>query len=93
MRYVFPQYHLSGNSLTFSLYSAENLYREDEIYNIICIINYNVNPIIKNKGSAIFLHIANIDYSGTAGCLALKQEELIELLQNINIDTKIHILD
>ena len=72
---------------------AEILFREDEIYNIICVISYNTNPIIKNKGSAIFLHVANTDYSGTAGCLALKQSDLIELLQNINIDTKIHIVD
>ena len=72
---------------------AEILFREDEIYNIICVISYNTNPIIKNKGSAIFLHIANTNYSGTAGCLALKQSDLIELLQNINIDTKIHIVD
>jgi L,D-peptidoglycan transpeptidase YkuD (ErfK/YbiS/YcfS/YnhG family) len=74
-------------------YNAEFLYREDDIYNIICIINYNTNPIIKNKGSAIFLHVANIDYSGTAGCLALKQDDLIELLQNIDLYTKINIVD
>ena len=72
---------------------AEILFREDEIYNIICVISYNSNPIIRNKGSAIFLHIANTNYSGTAGCLALKQSDLIELLQNINMDTKIHIVD
>ena len=72
---------------------AELLFREDEIYNIICVISYNTNPIIKNKGSAIFLHIANTDYSGTAGCLALKQDDLIELLQNMDIDTKINVLD
>ena len=74
-------------------HSAENLYREDEIYNIVCVINYNTDPIIKNKGSAIFLHIANTDYSGTAGCLALKQDDVIELLKNIDIDTKINVLD
>ena len=74
-------------------YSAEFLYREDDIYNIICIISYNINPIIKNKGSAIFLHVANSNYSGTAGCLALKQDDLIELLQNIDLDTRINIVD
>ena len=47
-------------------YNAEFLYREDDIYNIICVINYNTNPIIKNKGSAIFLHVANSDYAETA---------------------------
>ena len=75
------------------LHSAEILYREDNIYNIICIINYNTNRVIKERGSAIFLHIANTDYSGTAGCLALKQDDLIELLQNMNMDTKINVLD
>ena len=74
-------------------HSAEILYREDNIYNIICIINYNTNPVIKKRGSAIFLHIANTDYSGTAGCLALKQDDLIELLQNMDINTKINVLD
>ena len=74
-------------------YSAEFLYREDDIYNIICVVSYNTNPIIKNKGSAIFLHVANSGYSGTAGCLALKQDDLIELLQNIDLDTRINIVD
>jgi L,D-peptidoglycan transpeptidase YkuD (ErfK/YbiS/YcfS/YnhG family) len=74
-------------------YSAEFLYRADDIYNIICIISYNINPVIKNKGSAIFLHVANSNYSGTAGCLALKQDDLIELLQNIDLDTRINIVD
>ena len=72
--------------------SAEILYRQDEIYNIVCIINYNTNPIVKDKGSAIFLHVAQADYSCTAGCLALKQDDLIELLKNINKDSKINIL-
>ena len=74
-------------------HNAEILFREDDIYDIVCVIKYNTNPIIKNAGSAIFLHIANADYTGTAGCLALKQDDLIELLQNINLDTKIHIQD
>jgi len=37
--------------------SHEKLHRKDNIYDIICVLNYNTNPIIKNKGSAIFLHI------------------------------------
>ena len=39
-------------------YSAERLYRNDDIYDIICIIEYNSNPVIKGKGSAIFIHVA-----------------------------------
>ena len=39
-------------------YNHERLYRKDNLYDLILVLNYNTNPIIKNKGSAIFLHIA-----------------------------------
>jgi L,D-peptidoglycan transpeptidase YkuD (ErfK/YbiS/YcfS/YnhG family) len=31
-------------------------------------------PIIKNKGSAIFIHVAKKNYKKTAGCVALKKK-------------------
>jgi L,D-peptidoglycan transpeptidase YkuD (ErfK/YbiS/YcfS/YnhG family) len=34
-------------------------------------IDYNLNPVIKNKGSAIFLHIAKKKYQPTKGCVAI----------------------
>ena len=45
----------------------EILYRKDNIYDIICVINYNINPTLKNKGSAIFLHIAKKKYQSWTG--------------------------
>ena len=39
-------------------FKHEKLYRKDSLYDIILFINYNINPIVKNKGSAIFIHIA-----------------------------------
>tara|TARA_B100000575_G_scaffold45802_1_gene33023 strand:- start:135 stop:536 length:402 start_codon:yes stop_codon:yes gene_type:complete len=36
----------------------EKLYKKENIYDIILVLNYNTNPIIKNKGSAIFIHVA-----------------------------------
>ena len=41
-----------------SSYNYEKLYRKDKIYDIIITLDYNTNPIIKNKGSAIFIHLA-----------------------------------
>ena len=41
-----------------SKYKSEKLWRKENVYDIIIIIDYNLNPIVKNKGSAIFLHIA-----------------------------------
>ena len=74
-----------------SKFSHETLYRKDNIYDIVCVINYNINPIIKGKGSAIFLHISKNKYQRTKGCIALKKNHLITLLSLIKKNTKIKI--
>ena len=72
-------------------YSHEKLYRNDDIYDLILVLNYNMNPIIKNKGSAIFIHIEKNSYNKTKGCIALKKKHLINLVSQIKKDTKIKI--
>ncbi len=72
-------------------YNHEKLYRKDNVYDLILVLNYNTRPIIKNKGSAIFIHIAKKNYKKTAGCIALKKANLIELLKKINKKTRITI--
>ena len=72
-------------------YSHEILYRRDNIYNLILVLNYNMKPIIKNKGSAIFIHIAKKNYEKTLGCIALKKEDLMKILRIIKRNTKIKI--
>jgi L,D-peptidoglycan transpeptidase YkuD (ErfK/YbiS/YcfS/YnhG family) len=74
-----------------SKYSYEKLYRKDNIYDLLAVLNYNMNPIFKNKGSAIFIHIAKNNYEFTAGCIALKKGDLIKLLEKIKKNTKIKI--
>ena len=71
--------------------SYERLYRRDSIYDLLIVLNYNINPIIKNKGSAIFVHIAKKKFNKTAGCIALKKKDLLILLANIKKNTKIKI--
>ncbi len=73
-------------------YSAEKFYKSDDVYDILCVIEYNSNPIIKGKGSAIFMHVARDDYSGTEGCIALRKEHLITILSQIDLETKINII-
>ena len=70
-------------------FSAEELYREDSLYNIVCVLNYNTNPVKPGIGSAIFIHVAKEGYKPTEGCIALKQEDLIFLLSFIDKKTKI----
>ena len=72
-------------------YSYERLYRKDNIYDLIIVLNYNMSPVIKNKGSAIFIHIANNNYNPTRGCVALSKIDLLKILNNINKRTKIKI--
>ena len=70
-------------------YSHEILYRRDNIYDLILVLNYNMKPTIKNKGSAIFIHMAKKNYKKTAGCIALKKYNLIFLIKEINKNTKV----
>ena len=72
-------------------FNYERLYRNDNIYDIICVLNYNTNPIISNKGSAIFIHIKKGQYKSTSGCIALRKSDLLKLLSQINYETKIKI--
>jgi L,D-peptidoglycan transpeptidase YkuD (ErfK/YbiS/YcfS/YnhG family) len=81
------------NKLTFTNdKSKEKLYRKDNLYNIIVVINYNIKPIIKNKGSAIFIHLARKNYSGTMGCIGLKKKDLLDILKTVKKQTKIKII-
>ena len=74
-----------------SKYHAEKLYRKDNIYNIFINIKYNIRPIIKGKGSAIFLHLTNINYKPTSGCVAIIKSDFLKILPLINKKTKISI--
>ena len=71
--------------------SHEKLFRNDNLYNVILVLNYNISPTIKNKGSAIFVHVSKNNFSPTRGCIALKQNELLLLVSLINKNTKIRI--
>ena len=70
-------------------YRAENLHRKDKIYDIIINIKYNFKPIIKKKGSAIFLHIAEGKFKPTKGCVAIARKDFLKIIPLINKNTKI----
>ena len=89
----YPQSKYYNKLIRFKDISYESLYKIDHTYDIVLVINYNINPIIKGKGSAIFLHLAKRDFSPTAGCIAMKKACLFEILEKLNIKDKIKILD
>mgnify|MGYP001221748436 FL=1 len=72
-------------------YSHEKLFKKENIYDIILVLNHNMNPTKKNKGSAIFIHIAKKNYKKTEGCIAIKKIELLKIIKEIKINTKVKI--
>lgn len=72
------------NNSSFINTRYEKLWREDNAYDIILVISHNIRPIIKNKGSAIFIHCSFLDYRETAGCIALKKRDLTFLIKNLS---------
>ena len=70
----------------------EKLFRKDNIYDVIMVLNYNMKPVIKNKGSAIFLHISKKNYSSTEGCIAISKSHIKKLLMLISSSTIVKIV-
>ena len=66
----------------------EKMYRYDEKYNLVIVLDHNMKNPIPGKGSAIFIHITN-NYSPTAGCIALSRKDLVILLKVISNNTYI----
>ena len=60
--------------------SHESLWRDDHVYDVVVELGYNDDPIIPGAGSAIFMHVAKPDYSGTEGCVALALPDLLTVL-------------
>lgn len=73
--------------------SHEALWRDDHVYDLIVVLGHNDDPPVKGLGSAIFLHLAREDYSGTEGCVALGLEHLRELLKTADSETYIEIAE
>jgi L,D-peptidoglycan transpeptidase YkuD (ErfK/YbiS/YcfS/YnhG family) len=63
--------------------SAENMWRDDPLYDLLAVLGYNDDPVVPGKGSAIFLHLARSDYSATHGCVALAPDDLRAAIEQL----------
>lgn len=72
--------------------SAEKLWRESSVYDIIIALSHNDSPPISGLGSAIFLHIARDGYTPTQGCIAVDMATLLTFLPHIDAQTPIEIV-
>jgi L,D-peptidoglycan transpeptidase YkuD (ErfK/YbiS/YcfS/YnhG family) len=62
---------------------AEAMWLDDGVYDLLVVIGYNMAPVVRGAGSAIFLHIARPDFAPTAGCIAIERDVLLRLLPRL----------
>ena len=72
-------------------YNYEKLFKRENVYDVILVLDYNMRPIKKNKGSAIFIHVAKKNYNKTQGCIAIKKKELLKIAKEIKTNTRVKI--
>ncbi|HLL26376.1 MAG TPA: L,D-transpeptidase family protein [Xanthobacteraceae bacterium] len=70
---------------------GDRLWREDHLYDLIIELDHNTRPRISGRGSAVFIHLARPQFLPTAGCVALKGEDLHHLLTRLRKNTLIEI--
>ncbi len=60
--------------------SFEHLLLSSIYYKYCMVIEYNHHPVVKGKGSAIFFHLADDNYTPTAGCVAIEEPAMLSIL-------------
>lgn len=60
--------------------SYEKMRRDDDLYKYGIVIEYNTDPVIKGYGSAIFMHIWAGSRSTTAGCVAVSEKDILDII-------------
>ena len=73
--------------------SAEKLWRNDPLYDIIVVLGHNDDPIIPGNGSAIFFHIARDGFLPTEGCVAVTLADMHKVLSRCGPQTVMEIID
>jgi len=68
---------------------GDRLWREDGLYDLFIEIDHNTRPRIAGRGSAVFIHVARPGFAPTAGCAALRQNDLERLLRRVGPKTRI----
>ena len=74
-----------------SNYRHEKLFKKENTYDIVLVLNYNMRPIKKNKGSAIFIHVSKKNFKKTQGCVAIQKRYLLKIVKEIKKNTKVMI--
>ena len=70
----------------------EMMWRQDGLYDVVLVLDYNVKPRRAGHGSAIFLHCAKPGFRPTLGCVALRPDDMRRLLPRLARGVTIRLL-
>lgn len=69
--------------------SHERMLRDDTLYDVCVVLDWNVRPRRRGRGSAIFLHLARPGMAPTEGCIAVSLRTMARLLPLLSRHTRI----
>ena len=72
--------------------SHERLTRDDHLYDICLVMDWNVSSRRRNRGSAIFFHLARPGYPPTEGCVAVSLGDMQRLLRSVRPGTVVRVV-
>jgi L,D-peptidoglycan transpeptidase YkuD (ErfK/YbiS/YcfS/YnhG family) len=72
--------------------SHEKMMRGDHLYDICLVMDWNMSSRSRNRGSAIFFHLAKPGYQPTEGCVAIKRRDMLRLLPLVGPETVVRVL-
>jgi L,D-peptidoglycan transpeptidase YkuD (ErfK/YbiS/YcfS/YnhG family) len=72
--------------------SHETMTREDHLYDICLVLDWNISSRRQGRGSAIFLHLAGTGYRPTEGCVAIRKRDMLRLLPLIGPETMMRVI-
>lgn len=70
----------------------ERLQRDDGIYGLVVVMDWNITCRARNRGSAVFFHLARPDFSPTAGCVAIAPDAMRVLLPHLRAGMRMKVL-
>lgn len=72
--------------------SHEEMRRTDCLYDVCLVLDWNVTSRSRNRGSAIFFHLSKPGFEPTAGCVAIKAQDMKRLLPHLRKGTVLRVV-
>lgn len=72
--------------------SHEKLKREDHLYDICLVMDWNISARKRHRGSAIFFHLASPGFTPTEGCVAIRRRDMQRLIPHLGRGTVVRVL-